>query len=398
MKKKIAYINVVCNGSTGKIVRDLATNSKKSGFESLVCYGRGSGNNKLNCYKIDTKISILFHIILARLGFNGHGSYFSTKKLVKTLKNYNPDIIYLHNIHGYYLNLKVLFNYLKNEYSGRIIWELHDCWAFTGHCSYFTYVNCNKWKKSCSKCPRLNIYPKEYLDTTKREYNFKKKLFSNINNLKIVTPSNWVRDLVKDSFLKQYDIETIYNGIDLSIFKYAIDEKIYNKYNIPKDKKILLGVANVWEERKGLNIFFELSKLIKDDEIIVLVGLNDKQIINLPPKIIGIKRTDNQKELVNIYSIANCFINPSFEETFSLVTVEAMACGLPVVVCGMSAPKELVNEKVGKIVYNYYDAYSYYNAYQKLTSKNVDKKLIMEYAQRFSNKKMIEKNIDIYKE
>jgi glycosyltransferase involved in cell wall biosynthesis len=181
------------------------------------------------------------------------------------------------------------------------------------------------------------------------------------------------------------------------MFKPTYDETIYIKYNIPKNKKILLGVANIWEERKGFHIFLELSKIIKKDEIIVLVGVNQSQIKELPHNIIGITRTDNQIELVKIYSMATVFINPSTEETFSLVTVEAMACGLPVVVCGLTAPKELVNEKVG-IVINKNKANEYYSAYQFLMENKLNKKEIIAHAQKFSNKKMINENIKIYKE
>lgn len=396
MNKRIAYLNVVCNGSTGKIVRDLNDYSIKCGYDTRVFYGRGS-NNQENYNKIDNKISVLFHVLLARLGFNGHGSYFATKKLVRKLKEYNPNIIYMHNIHGYYLNLKVLFKYLKNEYKGRIIWMLHDCWAFTGHCSYFTYVDCNKWQNECTNCPQLNSYPKTLFDTSKKEYRFKKNLFTGLKNIELITPSNWLKGLVSKSFLGEYNIKTIYNGINLDIFKPGDFNDIKDKYNIPKNKKILLGVANIWEERKGLNIFLELSKMVEKDEIIVLVGLNDKQIANLPNNIIGIKRTDNVDDLVSLYRASEVFINPSVEETFSLVTAEAMACGCPVVVSGMSAPKELITSEVG-IVVNNHNVKKYYDAYKKAISKKYDKDKLYEYVKKFSSGKMLKENMKVFEE
>lgn len=397
MKKKIVYINTVCNGSTGKIMCDTARESVKAGFEAYCFYGRGNGNSSINTIKIGNKLSTLFHVLLARIGFNGYGSYFVTKKLIKKLKQMNPDIIHLHNIHGYYINFKVLFNYLKKEYKGKIVWMLHDCWSFTGHCSHYSNIACNKWQKECYNCRQLNCYPKEYIDTVRKEYLYKKRIFTGIDNLLLITPSNWLEEQVKKSFLSKYTIKTIYNGIDLNIFKPTYDETIYIKYNIPKNKKILLGVANIWDERKGFNIFLELSRIIKKDEIIVIVGVNQSQIKELPHNIIGITRTDNQTELVKMYSMATVFINPSTEETFSLVTVEAMACGLPVVVCGLTAPKELVNEKVG-IVINKNKANEYYSAYQFLMENKLNKKEIIAHAQKFSNKKMINENIKIYKE
>lgn len=397
MKKKIAYINVVCNGSTGKIVYDIAKKAETEGYETYCFFGRGNPRKDIKCIKIGNKLSVNFHALLARIGLNGHGSYFATKKLVKNLKEINPDIIHMHNIHGYYINLKVLFKYLKKDYQGKIVWMLHDCWTFTGHCSYYSTIKCNKWMECCHNCPQLKYYPKEYIDTTKMEYLFKKNLFNGLNSMTLITPSYWLENEAKKSFLKSYPIKTIHNGIDFDIFKPIIDNDIYEKYNIPKNKKILLGVANIWEDRKGLNIFLELSKIIKDDEIIVLVGLSNKQLQNLPKNIIGITRTDNQEELVKLYSIATAFINPSTEETFSLVTVEAMACGAPVVVCGLTAPKELVNDKVG-IVVNKHNYKSYYDAFNKILSSNLNKKEIIKYAHNFSKEKMVEENIKVYKD
>ena len=395
--KKLVQINVVCNGSTGKIMCDIAQAAQKNSYEVYCFFGRGSKNKNINCEKIENSLSIYWHAFLARIGFNGHGSYFATKKLVKKLKTINPDIIHLHNIHGYYLNLKVLFKYLKKHYKGKLVWTLHDCWAFTGHCSYFTAINCNKWQRKCRNCPQLNVYPKEMLDTTKREYFLKKKLFTGLSNLALVTPSMWLKKIVQKSILKEYSIIAIYNGIDFEKFKPTIDEAIYKKYNIPKNKKILLGVASVWEKRKGLNVFLELSRLLSDDEIIVLIGLNDAQISKMPMNIIGIKRTENVQDIVNIYSISSAFINPSVEETFSLVTVEAMACGLPVVVCGMSAPKELINKKYGRVI-NKNDAANYYKAYKELIKNDIDSNEIVKYARKFDIQEMIKKYLELYEE
>ena len=388
--RKLVEINSVCNGSTGKIMCDIAKYANKNGFESYCFFGRGKRNNSVNCYKFGNKVSFLFHVFLARLGFNGYGSYFTTKKMVKKLRQINPDIIHLHNIHGYYINLKHLFNYLKKEYRGKIIWTLHDCWAFTGHCAYFTMAKCNKWKKECVNCPQLNCYPKEIFDTTKREYNLKKELFVGINNLTIVTPSKWLKSLVDKSFLHKYNVEVINNGIDLSIFKPTDDDTIYDKYSIPRNKKIILGVANIWEERKGLNIFLELSKMIDDTMIIVLIGLNEKQINNLPPNIIGITRTENQKELACFYTMSSVFVNPSLEETFSLVTVEAMACNTRVIVCNTSAPQELVasnDEVITK-----HNAQAYYEKILKILEKNKNDISFKKY----DSNNMIKKYLSLY--
>lgn len=392
--KSVVQINVVCNGSTGKIMCDISRELEKN-YKSYIFFGRGNKNKDLNCFKVGNKFTTYFHVLLARLGFNGHGSYFATKKLVRRLKKINPSIIHLHNIHGYYINLKVLFKYLKN-FDGKIVWTLHDCWSFTGHCAHFTIAKCNKWTKCCMECPNLKTYPSELFDTTRREFNLKKDLFLGLKNLTIITPSNWLKGLVKKSFLKDYDVEVINNGINLDVFRPNIDESIYDKYNIPKGKKIILGVASIWSEGKGLDIFISLSKLITDNEVIVLVGLTDEQISSLPSNIIGINRTDNQEKLASLYSMSTVFINPSQEETFSLVTVEAMACGTPVIVCGKSAPKELVEDVSGFIV-NDNNPETYYAFYKKILKKKYNKDLILDAAQKYDNQNMVKKIIDVYK-
>ena len=379
--KKLVQINSVCNGSTGKIMCDIAKSANENNYQTYCFYGRGKPNQKLNCIKIGSSFSIYFHLLIARFGFNGHGSYFATKRLIKKLKKIKPDIIHLHNIHGYYINLKVLFNYLKYSYNGKIIWTLHDCWSFTGHCSYFTMANCNKWIHGCNNCPQVSCYPKEFFDTSKSEYAFKKKVFSGINNLTLVTPSKWLKELVEKSFLNCYDVKVVNNGIDTSVFKPTFDDSIYDKYNIPRNKKIILGVANIWDKRKGFDIFIKLSKIIEQNMIIVLVGLNKKQSKNLPKNIIGIDIINNQNELASLYTIADVFVNPSLEETFSLVTVEAMACNTCVVVCDTSAPKELIRNI--DILVNH-DVNEYYHAIKMVINSNVDcNKSFFKYQKKY---------------
>lgn len=395
--KKLVQINVVCTGSTGKIMQSIHKEALKKGYESYCFFGRGKGDK--NCYKICNKFSIYIHVILARIGFNGCGSYFTTKKFIRKLRNINPDIIQLHNIHGYYLNIKLLFNYLKKEYSGKVIWTLHDCWSFTGHCSYFSAIKCNKWQKVCFDCQQLKTYPKTLIDRSKKEFLLKKSLFSNIPNLTITVPSFWLQNLVKKSFLKNYPIKVVFNGIDMNIFKSNYDKSIYSIYNIPLDKKIILGVANIWESRKGLDVFLKLSNIINSNMIIVLVGLNDKQIKNLPKNIIGIKKTENINHLVGLYSLADVFVNPSLEETFSLVTVEAMACETPVVVCNTSAIKDLVEDNTGYIVKNN-NAKEYYKLI-KIVIKNGKKyyrKDLINNVKKYSNNLMSQHFLDLYEE
>ena len=394
---KVVGINVVCNGSTGKIMKEIQKKANENGYETISLYGRRKGYNDLNSKKIGNNLSLLFHAFITFV-FNkhNHGSYFTTKKMIKFLRQYKPDIIHIHNIHGYYLNNTVFFNYLNNDFKGKVIWTLHDCWSFTGHCSHFDYIKCDKWQKQCHNCPQKREYPYSwFFDTSYKEYQQKKKLYTNIKDLTIVVPSNWLKEKVQKSFFKDKECLVINNGIDLNVFKPNIDKKIYNKYNIPKDKKIILGVASVWTEKKGFNTFLELSNVISENEIIIMVGLNKKQMKNLPNNIIGIERTENIKDLVSLYTIADVFFNPSMEETFSLVTVESLACGTPCVVFNATATPELIDKKVGVIINNY-DINNIYSNIRKLYNKEYKTECILK-AQKYGIDNY-DKYIDLYNE
>ena len=332
---KVVSINTVCNGSTGKIVGSISSSLIESGEEAFCIYGRRKGYANIPCKKIGGFFSFWYHVFITTVfDLHGHGSYFKTKKIVRELKKFNPDIIHLHNIHGYYINYKVLFDYLKNEFQGRVFWTLHDCLPMTGHCAYFSNVFCEKWKSECHDCPNKKMYPTSLIfDRSRKNYQEKKILFNGVKDLTIITPSVWLQNIVASSYLKNYPVKTINNGIDLNIFYPRLIESIFDKYNIPKDKKVLLGIASIWEERKGLDDFLMLSKLIKDDYVIVLVGLNDKQINKLKQykNIIGIKRTENQDDLASLYSLSYVLINPTYEDNYPTVNIEALASGTRVI-------------------------------------------------------------------
>ncbi len=332
---KVVSINTVCNGSTGKIVGSISSSLIESGEEAFCIFGRRKGYANIPCKKIGGFFSFWYHVFLTTVfDLHGHGSYFKTKKIVRELKKLNPDIIHLHNIHGYYINYKVLFDYLKNEYQGRVFWTLHDCLPMTGHCAYFSNVSCEKWKTECHDCPNKKMYPTSLLfDRSRKNYQEKKNLFSGVKDLTIITPSVWLENIVLSSYLKKYPVKTINNGIDLNIFYPRLTDSIFDKYNIPKDKKVLLGVASIWEKRKGLDDFLMLSKLVNDDYVIVLVGLNNKQISKLKQykNIIGIRRTENQDDLASLYSVSFALINPTYEDNYPTVNIEALASGTRVI-------------------------------------------------------------------
>ncbi len=351
---KYIEINSVCNGSTGKIMGDIARKAKKEGYETLCIYARRKGYKDLRCVKVGGFFSFWFHVIIATLfDKQGHGSYFKTKKIVRILKKEKPSIIHLHNIHGYYLNEKVLFTYLKKEFNGKLLWTFHDCYPFTGHCPYFTAVSCFKWQKECKHCPNKKRYPISWgLDASKSNFYNKKKLFMDLKNLTIITPSNWLNKLVKQSFLGSYPVLTIPNTIDTHIFKPTYDQGLLKKYKIPASKKILLGVASIWEERKGLMDFLKLSQKISEPYLIVLIGLSKKQKkqIEKYSNILGLERTENQIELAKFYTLATYFLNLTYEDNYPTVNLEAIACGTKVITYDTGGCSEQVNKKNGYIV------------------------------------------------
>lgn len=349
---KVLQINSVCGiGSTGRIATDIHNILIEQGHESYIAYGRGLPKNCDNTIKIGTKIDNYTHVLKTRLlDKHGFSSKQATKEFINKVKNIDPDIIHLHNIHGYYINIEILFNYLK-EADKPVIWTLHDCWAFTGHCSHFDYIGCNKWENGCFDCPQKQEYPKSiFVDNSEWNYYKKKEIFNGLKNLTIVTPSNWLTELVKESFLKKYPITTIHNGIDLSIFKPT--ENNFKSMYCLNDKFIILGVANVWNYRKGFDFFLELASHLRKDEIIVLVGLSEKQMAKLPDKIIGITQTDNIVDLVNIYSSADVFLNPTLEDNFPTVNLEAIACGTPVITFDTGGSSESIDVNTGMVIFS----------------------------------------------
>lgn len=326
---RILFINSVCNGSTGTICKNLYKAAVEEGHECCIAYGRGKAPEEFKTIKIGNKLDTYLHVLKARLfDASGFGSKRATKKFIKKIEKFKPDIIHLHNIHGYYVNIEILFYYLKEHPEIKKIWTLHDCWAFTGHCPHFEYEKCEQWKNECKKCVRKNEYPKSLIDKCNRNYWLKKFLFTNVDNLMLVSPSNWLRNLIIDSFFKDYPIKVINNGVDTTIFKYTKSD-IKERYGI-KGKKVILGVASVWDKKKGLDIFIELSKQLDNNYQIVLIGLNKKQIKKVPSNIIGITRTENIEELVKWYSATDIFFNPTLEDNYPTTNLEAIACGTPV--------------------------------------------------------------------
>lgn len=350
---KVVFINTVYNlGSTGRIVADLKHILESNKDEAIVAFGRGY-SDEANTYCISNRIDLYGHALLTRLtDKTGFYSAISTKRLIKLIKETQPDIIHLHNIHGYYLHVEKLFQFLK-EYGKPVVWTIHDCWPFTGHCVYFeafgVYEKCERWKSQCEKCDRLAEYPRGMVDSSKWNYMHKKKAFTSLDNVTIVTVSNWLKHQVEQSFLKVYPVETIYNGLDSSKFKCRMTSELRTKYNL-QDKKIILGVASTWSTLKGISDFVKLSERLDERYQIVLLGIDEKNQKDLPSKILALPRTESIDELVDWYNQADVYFNASRAETFGMTVIEALACGTPVVSYDICAMREIMDEGTGYLV------------------------------------------------
>lgn len=348
----LIQINTVINsGSTGRIAEEIGQLAIDNGWESYIAFGRNDRPSDSQKIKIGSKWDMRWHGLRTRL-FDKHGlgSKRATEILMHRIKEIKPDIIHLHNIHGYYLNIQVLFNFLASV-DIPIVWTFHDCWAITGHCVYFSFCGCERWKKQCFECPQKATYPASLgLDRSRENYELKKQLFTSVKNLTIVPVSKWLEEIVSQSFLQHYPIKTIHNGVNTDIFSPDMElGKLKKKYNI-SSKMILLGVASIWSDRKGLKDFVRLSERLSEDVSIVLVGLSEQQIKNLPHNIIGIKRTESIQELAELYNLADLFVNPTWEDNFPTTNLESLACGTPIVTYKTGGSVEAVTPETGFIV------------------------------------------------
>lgn len=354
---KIAEINMLHNGSTGKIMFGIASVLQADGNDvqtfSPRYYQRGGRvqfSDLAGHTYFGTPFENMLHLRLSQItGFHGCFSYFGTRELLRILDEFQPDTLHLHNLHNWTINLPMLFRYIK-ERAIPVVWTLHDCWSFTGKCPHFELVGCGKWRTGCCNCPQISEYPKSFVDRTKTMWRRKKSWFTGVQDMTIVTPSQWLAGLVGESFLKEYPVKVIHNGIDLNIFKPATSD-FREKYQISGGKRILLGVAFGWGKRKGLDVFVKLSERLNPEEYqIVLVGTDEMVDKHLPENIVSIHRTQNQTELAEIYTAADLFVNPTREENYPTVNMEALACGTPVLTFRTGGSPEIPDETCGSVV------------------------------------------------
>jgi len=353
---KIAEINMMHTGSTGKIMFAIADMARQKGNTvktySPIYYHKNTpvefGEIQNHTY-FGSRFENFVHVRLAQLtGFLGCFSFFGTYELVRKLKEFNPDLIHLHNLHNWTMNHPMLFRYIKKN-NIPVVWTLHDCWAFTGKCPHFIAAKCDRWKNGCGHCPQIREYPQGMIDRTRLMYRLKKKWFSGIENMTLVTPSKWLAELVKESFLSEYSVQVINNGIDLTVFSPTINS-FRRQYSIPDDKHIVLGVAFGWGNKKGLDVFIRLANTLGEAYQIVLVGTDENVDRQLPKNIIAIHRTHNQKELAEIYSAADVFVNPTREEVLGMVNIEALACGTPVITFDSGGSPECIDRSCGIVI------------------------------------------------
>ena len=348
---KYLFIKSVAGfGSTGRIAAEQCRGLMAQGHECVLAFGREEANcSDIPTVRIGTPMDYRLHGAESRLlDDSGFGSRRATRRFLDWVREYDPDVIWLHNVHGYYIHLGELFTYLRG--CGKpIFWTLHDCWSFTGHCAYFDYVGCDRWKTGCHDCPQKRAYPASILlDNSRKNYEKKRELFTGIPNVTLIVPSRWLESRVKESFLRDYPVKVVYNTVNREIFK-PTPGNFREKYGL-ENKIILLGVASVWDERKGLRDFLALHDLFDEEYAIVLIGLSAKQIQSLPAGILGLPRTNSVQELAEAYTAADVFLNPSTEETFGMTVLEARCCGTEAVVYQGTACEEVVSQFGGVAV------------------------------------------------
>ena len=355
--KKLLQINPVLrvSTSTGRIMQEIGELAIANGWKSYIAYSYardGIKPCKSELVPVGGKIGVLGHWLATRL-FDRHGlaSERDTKDFIRVIDEIDPDIIHIHNIHGYFLNYKILFDYLARR-NKPVVWTVHDCWLYTGHCYYYTFAGCSKWKIHCSRCPQKKKFPASYLfDRSSKNFEDKRKAFTSIqaSNMFVVPVSEWIMGEMRDSFLKNANFALIHNGIDTNVFNIYDGEDIKKKYGI-EGKRLILGVASIWSREKGLFDFLELSRIIGSDEVIVLVGVDDRTKSKLPGNIIGIRRTENIQALAELYSAAEVFVNPTWQDNYPTVNMEAIACGTPVVAYDVGGATEVITEETGRAV------------------------------------------------
>lgn len=355
--KKLLQINPVLriNTSTGHIMQEIGEHVMKSGWESYIAYSRGRDGIKFCQSKlvpVGDRWSVAWHGIMTRF-FDRHGlaSSRATQQFIRQIEDLKPDIIHIHNVHGYFLNYKILFKYLVQCHVP-VVWTVHDCWLYTGHCYHYSFAGCDKWKTGCRLCPQQREFPASwFIDRSRRNYIDKRVASTSLSadRLTIVPVSKWIKGELEQSFFHGYNMRVIHNGVDTEIFKIYGNDHVKDRFDF-RGKHILLGVASIWSREKGFDDFIRLAGMLNDDEVIVLVGVGKNMQKKLPGNVVGIGRTENINQLAELYSAATVFINPTWQDNYPTVNMEAIACGTPVITYRTGGSIEAVTENTGFIV------------------------------------------------
>lgn len=394
---KILQINTVSTvGSTGRIVAEICTAAQEKGYNTLTAYSYGEENSVLSGYKISTQASRRMSVLKCRLfGENVHLAKNDTKKLVKKIKEYAPDIVHLHNLHGYYLDFEILFDCLR-EIDVPVVWTLHDNYAFTGHCTYPERMDCKKYETLCHSCPAKKRYPKSlFFDTAKKSYLEKKRIFTSVPKLHVVTPSHWLGGCAKNSFLGKFPVTVINNGVNTQIFR-PTESDVFDE--IRKNHSfITISAAATWGKAKGYDILLEIAKKMPPYVHMVVVGVTKELKDSMPPNMTGVLKTNDAYELARLYSAADVFVNPTRNDTFSMVNVEAFSCGIPVITSDAGGTKETISPESGTVVKSE-DCDAFCRAILSYAENAPSKEAVLKHAERFSSKVMTENYLNLYKE
>lgn len=388
---KVLLIDVNCKqSSTGKVVYDLYSSLSSKGHEAAICYGRGELVLEHNIYKFGLDWETKLHALLTRVtGFTGCFSFYSTRRLLEYIDTFGPDIVHIHELHAYFVNIKPLLRYLTKK-NIKTLFTLHCEFNYTGKCGHS--YECLKWKTGCNRCPHLHDYPKVlFFDQTNYMYRQKKELFENLPNAIFTTPSPWLTARAKESFLKNNKFFTIYNGVDTTVFYPKKSEGLRVSLGITEEKVIVSVAPNIMTKEKGGQFIIDIAARMRDCKF-VLVG-TDSDKIEKKDNMIFVPKIVNQNKLAMFYSLGDVFVICSAKETFSLTCAEALCCGLPVAGFQCGAPEMIFEEP--------YAIFSEYGNVDELiecikTQLKLSTEDVAEYGKKFSRENMIEKYTKLY--
>lgn len=345
---KYVQINANSWGWADAVILKKHAELQQQGADSFVIWGRGrvpkDDHEMLLLNKGEYEASAIATRLDGKYGFHNKAS---TKRLLDVLDSIQPDVVHLHSLIDYYVNVEMLFNWLASSKCS-VIWTLHDCWPFTGGCMYFTMAKCDRWEKGCHKpcpCPAPERFPalnlRSRIDWC---YEQKRRLFTCIpaERMTLIAPSEWMADLVQDSFLAKYPVQVVKNTIDEEIFKPTKSD--FREANSLEGKFLVIGVASGWGPRKGMDDFIRLACDLDDRFALLMVGLTKKQIAKLPnntsARLIGVEKTNSREQLAGIYTCSDILFAPTKEDNYPTVNLEAQACGTPVITYDVGGAKE----------------------------------------------------------